>query len=301
MTRLIFLTFYGNERFELTGRSPPTRCRWCPAAPTTRVALADADADADSDPSPTVSYGDAGAVPGAPAATARVAGHDDRPDPGARRRSPRSIGLHQPAVPRARLPRPVARAVVPARARSTSRRRSSRASTLEVLAVILALVGIAHRVPLYRRGPRRAGPRPARRAARRRRARCSGNAYYYDEGIAPPRRRPGRARSPGSSTGSSTRRSSTARSTASASSSKAAARGLRQVQDGYVRRYALGIAFGAVALLLYVADLGGPVAIDRLPDPLGRSSACRSSARSSACSCRSGGPRSPRPSATRRR
>jgi len=32
---------------------------------------------------------------------------------------------------------------------------------------------------------------------------------------------------------------------------KAAARGLRHVQDGYVRRYALGIALGAAALLLY--------------------------------------------------
>jgi hypothetical protein len=35
------------------------------------------------------------------------------------------------------------------------------------------------------------------------------------------------------------------------------ARGLRHVQDGYVRRYALGIACGAGALLLYAVVWAG--------------------------------------------
>ncbi len=38
---------------------------------------------------------------------------------------------------------------------------------------------------------------------------------------------------------------------------KRAALGLRHVQDGLVRRYALGIAFGAVALLLYLVVRAG--------------------------------------------
>ena len=38
---------------------------------------------------------------------------------------------------------------------------------------------------------------------------------------------------------------------------KRAALGLRHVQDGLVRRYALGIAFGAAALLLYVVIRAG--------------------------------------------
>ena len=38
---------------------------------------------------------------------------------------------------------------------------------------------------------------------------------------------------------------------------KRAALGLRHVQDGLVRRYALGIALGAVALLLYLIIRAG--------------------------------------------
>ena len=126
MTRLIWLTFYGNARYEtaaLDGRrripvvsggsgeddAGDARRRSTPT-PTTY---------ADSDPSPTVSYGDPVADAGGPRA-ARVAADHDLPDHGARgaRRDRRA---HEPAVHEHRVARQVARVVVPRRARGAPR------------------------------------------------------------------------------------------------------------------------------------------------------------------------------------
>ena len=51
----------------------------------------------------------------------------------------------------------------------------------------------------------------------------------------------------------STTPGSTARSTASRPVARAGGGGLRRLQTGLVRNYALGIALGAVLLLLYIA------------------------------------------------
>ena len=76
------------------------------------------------------------------------------------------------------------------------------------------------------------------------------HAWYYDESITALRRRAGhqglRRPSPGS-----TATSSTARSTAWPRSSAPAAGGLRTVQSGFVRSYALGISAGVVVVLGY--------------------------------------------------
>ena len=248
MTRLIFLTFYGNERF------PPSRHRARAAAggggrrrrrrpwPTARRRRgrrggrprADQRSVADR-----VVRRPGARTPSTPRRPARVARHHDRARSWCSRPSPRSIGFInmpfdgldffdqwlEPSFPGVRGARAV---VVPAgcdargaggdlRARSASR----------------------SRYLLYRRGLARPRARPARRAARAAPPRCSGTPTTSTTG-SPVSSTARAARSPASSTASSTRRSSTARSTASASWCKAAARGLRHVQDGFVRRYALG-------------------------------------------------------------
>ena len=173
-------------------------------------------------------------------------------------RGPRRVGgLLEPAVHEHRVPRPLARAVFRGVPEVAARhllggvrpRRCSRSP--------IALVGIFLAYTLYRSGLEHADRRPARTRSSARSAACLGHAYYYDEGISAARRRPGPRGARAGSTAWSTRRSSTARSTASAGCSRALARGVQQLQDGLVRRYALGIALGTVALLLYVVIWAG--------------------------------------------
>jgi NADH-quinone oxidoreductase subunit L len=128
-------------------------------------------------------------------------------------------------------------------------------ATLEVLAVALALVGIFLAYGMYRRGL----DDPARDPLDERLGKVApvlGNAYYYDAGISRLVDGPLRAFArfldrvvdqriiDGSVDGIG-------------HLVKRAAAGLRHVQDGLVRRYALGIAFGAAALLLYVLVWAG--------------------------------------------
>ena len=222
MTRLIFLTFYGNERFgEPLSRGAAgglgrlrRRRRGRRRRPT------DADADADERPrlAPTVAYGEP--VRTAPHGRTR---RTSRPIDHGRSRSLvlavlAAVGrLPQPAVRRPRLPRPTGSSrcsagvddAAPVVVRRRARARGARGR-------VRARRPRASRYLLYRRGLRVAGRRPARREARRGRARCSGNAYYYDDGHRRLVGGPGARVRRRSSTGSSTRRSSTARSTASA-------------------------------------------------------------------------------------
>jgi NADH-quinone oxidoreductase subunit L len=244
MTRLIFMTFYGNER-------------WHPAEPEPVPVVAggadDADPDADSDPSPTVSYGDPVHPPQhvAPphespgtmtgpilvlAGLAAVIGFLNMP----------FHGLDffdqwlEPTFRRVRVEEPSS---------------FFQGATLEVLAVALALVGIFLAYGMYRRGL----DDPARDPLDERLGKVApvlGNAYYYDAGISRLVDGPLRAFArfldrvvdqriiDGSVDGIG-------------HLVKRAAAGLRHVQDGLVRRYALGIAFGAAALLLYVLVWAG--------------------------------------------
>jgi NADH-quinone oxidoreductase subunit L len=240
MTRLIFLTFYGNER-------------WDAHAPEPLPVVSGGSDDDDSDPSPTVSYGDPIAYPAhavAPhespgtmtgpilllAFLAAVIGFINMPFHGLDffdewlEPSFRGVEFHEPSS-------------------------FLQGATLEVVAVILALIGISIAYLLYRRGlddPER-DPLDQRLGAV---APVLGHAYYYDHGISRLVDGPLRAFArfldrvvdqkiiDGAVDGVGTL-------------IKAAARGLRHVQDGFVRRYALGIACGAAALLLYVLVWAG--------------------------------------------
>ena len=187
MTRLIFLTFYGNERFELPGRRPD-------ALPV----VSGGSDDASRSPPPTRTPTATPRPPWRTATPVQYPAHPQPPheSPGtmtrpilrARRRSPRRSG-HQHAVPRARLPRQVARAVV--RAASPSARpvvvppgRDARGPHGDPRARRHQL---AYRdVPA---GPRRADATRSNESSAASRP-VLGNAYYYDDGYRAARRRP---------------------------------------------------------------------------------------------------------------
>jgi NADH-quinone oxidoreductase subunit L len=128
-------------------------------------------------------------------------------------------------------------------------------ATLEVLAVILAVIGITTAYLIYRRGlgvPEH-DPLDERLGVA---GRVFGHAYYYDEGIAKLVGGPLRA------VADFLNRVVDAKLIDGTVDGvghlvKRAAFGLRHVQNGLVRRYALGIAFGAAGLLLYVVVWAG--------------------------------------------
>ena len=247
MTRLIFLTFYGNER-------------WQPVTPAEErdeegelAHAASAEDVADSDPSPTVSYG-----------TPVVALHNEHPP----HESPWIMVL--PILTLAGLAAVAGFINLPFKSlewfdewlepsfrRVPVAQPSSFAQglTLEVVSVVLALIGITIAYRLYRRGLARAAEEPldAKLGAI---APVLGHAYYFDESVSKFVGGPGRGFAnfldrvvdqkiiDGTVDGI-------------AGLVKRAALGLRHVQDGLVRRYALGIAFGAVALLLYLVVRAG--------------------------------------------
>ena len=122
-------------------------------------------------------------------------------------------------------------------------------ATLEILAVVLAMVGITLAYRMYRRGlssPERDPLNDNLGAV----APVLGHAYWYDEGIAKLVDGPLRGFARFLDRVVDTRIIDGAVDGVG-SAFKAMARALRHVQDGYVRRYALGVACGAAALLLY--------------------------------------------------
>ena len=245
MTRLILLTFYGNERWE-----PVTAAEEAAQGEVRQPLIEDL---ADSDPTPTVAYGAPVVAPHnehpphespwimvAPilslAALAAVAGFvnlpfkslewfDDWLEP-----SFRGVSLAEPSS-------------------------FVQGLALEVVSVVLALVGIAVGYRLYRRGLARAAAEPLD-ANLGIVAPILGNAYYYDAAVSRAVDGPGRGFASwldrvvdrkiidGTVDGLG-------------GLVKRAAIALRHVQDGLVRRYALGITFGAVALLLYLVVRAG--------------------------------------------
>jgi NADH-quinone oxidoreductase subunit L len=258
MTRLIFLTFYGNERWQsvpapalpvVSGGSDDTLVD----ASDEAERRGDADSELDSEPSPTVGYGEPIRYPEHPlpphespgtmtgpilalAALAALIGFINMPFDGLDffdewlEPSFRGMEFHEPSS-------------------------FLQGAALEVLAVILAVVGISIAYLLYRRGlddPDR-DPLNERLGAA---APVLGHAYYFDYGISRLVDGPIRAFArfldrvvdqkiiDGAVDGVG-------------KLVRAAARGLRHVQDGFVRRYALGIACGAAALLLYVLVWAG--------------------------------------------
>jgi NADH-quinone oxidoreductase subunit L len=245
MTRLIFLTFYGNERWQ-----PTTPAEEAAQGEIAHVEPADL---ADSDPTATVSYG-------APV----EALHSEHPP----HESPWIMVL--PILALAALAATAGFLNIPfkstewfsdwlepsfrgvADVEPTS---FVQGVTLEAVSVVLALIGIGIAYALYRKGLARAAEEPLD-AKLGPIAPVLGHAYYYDDTVSKLVAGPGRGFASfldrvvdqkiidGTVDGIG-------------GLVKRAALGLRHVQDGLVRRYALGIAFGAAALLLYVVIRAG--------------------------------------------
>jgi len=239
MTRLVFLTFFGNER-------------WHPEPGAADAPVAEIDTE-DSDPSPTVSYGDPVHLP-----------HEDR----APHESPWIMTL--PILALAGLAAVAGFVNMPLRGveyfddwlapsfrgiENAEPSSFAQGLALEIVSVLLAMIGIGLAYALYRHGLRRASEEPldVRLGAG---APVLGHAYYYDETIAKAVDGPGRGLASWLDRVVD-RRVIDGTVDGVGGLVKRGARALRHVQDGLVRRYALGIAFGVAALLLYVVMRAG--------------------------------------------
>jgi NADH-quinone oxidoreductase subunit L len=256
MTRLIRLTFYGNERFraEAPGLDPvgdalppdplPVVSGGSDDDAPTGVAVDDAS---DSDPSPTVAYGDPVPVPN---------GHPPHEAPGIMILPVMVLALLAAIGGLINLPfqsmewldkflEPSFRGVP-----TVSPDSFAEGFGLEMLTFAIALGGIFLAYSLYKRGLERADRDPLGQKLGRL-APILGNAYYYDHGITRLVGGPGRA------TASWLDRVVDTKIIDGAVNGvgglfKALSRGVQEIQDGHVRRYALGIALGTVGILLYI-------------------------------------------------
>jgi NADH-quinone oxidoreductase subunit L len=263
MTRLIFMTFYGNERFR---DAPSADAGALPVVAGGSdddlggaTAVADPDAESaeelealigyDPDFSPTVAYGE---PPRAP----RLHGHDPHESP---------MVMVVPIVALAvlsflggflNLPikglefldewlEPVFAGVSQPHPSSFDE-----GLALTGVAFFFAAIGIAIAYLLYRRGLRTPAedPLPEKLGPA---APLVGNAYYYDAGVS------AAVGGPGEASGRFLDRDVDQRVIDGAVNGtarlvRAAGDGLRRVQDGHVRRYALSIAIGAAAILLFL-------------------------------------------------
>ena len=246
MTRLIFLTFYGNERWQPT--TPAEEAAQGEIAHAEPADLADSDPIAD------------GVVRRRRSRHRTASTHrTSRPGSWSCRSScspcsPRSAGfLNMPFKSTEWFTdwlEPSFRGVADVEPTSFVQ-----GVTLEAVSVVLALIGIGIAYALYRKGLARAAEEPLD-AKLGPIAPVLGNAYYYDDTVSKLVDGPGRGFASfldrvvdqkiidGTVDGIG-------------GLVKRAALGLRHVQDGLVRRYALGIAFGAAALLLYVVIRAG--------------------------------------------
>jgi NADH-quinone oxidoreductase subunit L len=252
MTRLIRLTFYGNERFELAeavGDAPATDDESADAdpAPAPAAVAAAAVEDPDSDPSPTVAYGTPVTAP---------AGHAPHESP-AVMVFPVAV-LAVLAAVGGLMNLPFASMEWLDKWHETSFRGVPEVHPdtfigglgLELLTFAIALGGILFAYSLYRNGLER----PERDPLDERLGRLApvlGNAYYYDHGIARLVGGPGRAVAGWLDRVVDTK---VIDGTVNGVGSLVAllSRGVQQLQDGHVRRYALAITVGVGAMLLYV-------------------------------------------------
>jgi NADH-quinone oxidoreductase subunit L len=248
MTRLIFLTFYGNARYETlpvisggSGEAPDGDEHAAVAVDT------NAEADADSDPSPTVSYGDP--VP----APVGHAPHESPPVmlfPIVTLAFLAAIGgvMNLPFTNFEWLDKWLESSFrgVPDVHPDTF----IGGLGLEMLTFAIAACGILLAYTLYKKGLARADRDPLNEKLGAV-APVLGNAYYYDAGVSKLVGGPGRALAgwldrvvddkiiDGAVNGVG-------------SLFALVSRGVQQLQDGRVRRYALGISVGLGAALLYV-------------------------------------------------
>ena len=234
---------------------------------------------ADSDPSPTVSYGDAGRSRRT-ASTRRTS----RPGSWSCRSScspasPRSAGFINMPFNDLEFFDDWLEPSFRGRARGPPRRRSSRVRRSRCVSVILALIGIAIAYAPLPQGP---GATPSVIRSTRSSGRshpCSGNAYYYDDGRLPSRRRSlarlRRLPRPRGRPEDHRRR----RSTASASSSRRAASGSATSRTASCAGTRSG-SRSAPPPCCSTSSCGPGGDRGRLPDPVGDHRRARSSARS---------------------
>jgi NADH-quinone oxidoreductase subunit L len=119
-----------------------------------------------------------------------------------------------------------------------------------MLTFAVALCGIFLAYSLYKRGLERTDRDPLDEKLGGL-APVLGNAYYYDHGISRLVGGPGRATASWLDRVVDTKIIDGAVNGVG-SLFKLLSRGVQEIQDGHVRRYALGIALGTVAILLYV-------------------------------------------------
>src|SRR5690349_218398 len=250
MTRLIFLTFYGNERWDarplpelpvVSGGSDDVAVATTPVESPDESGLHEAFED--SDPSPTVAYGDPVHYPDHPAPPhespfimvlpigilaflAAIAGVLDLP--------------FQSLEFLSKWLAPVFRGVEQPEPSSFVQ-----GTTLEIVAVIFALCGLGLAYLLFRHGISRPEEDPVHEKLGPV-APVLGHAYYYDEGISK------LVDGPLRSFASFLDRVVDTKIIDGAVNGvgwlvKQLAAGLHYLQDGLVRRYAAAIAFGAVA------------------------------------------------------
>ena len=260
MTRLIFLTFYGNERFRVAGgpNGGPGAGVGHEALPVISggsddgVAVLDHDhtaptGDDDSDPSPTVAYGDPVPVPN---------GHPPHEAPGIMVLPVMVLALLAAIGGILNLPftsmewldkflEPSFRGVPAVKPDSFAQ-----GFGLEMLTFAIAACGIFFAYKLYKKGLEYADRDPLNEKLGVL-APILGNAYYYDHGISKLVGGPGRA------TASWLNRVVDAKIIDGAVNGvghffELLSRGVQEIQDGHVRRYAMGIALGTVGILLYV-------------------------------------------------
>jgi NADH-quinone oxidoreductase subunit L len=238
MTRLIFLTFYGNERFELDDAN---------GAHEHDEAVAAHVDDPDSDPSPTVSYGDPVPVP---------SGHAPHESPPVMVFPVVVLALLAAIGGLLNLPFTQFEWLDKWLESSFRGVPEVHPDTfldgfgLEMLTFAIALGGILLAYSLYRNGLKQRDRDPLRERLGPI-APILGNAYYYDAGVSKLVGGPGRATAGWLDRVVDTK---IIDGTVNGVGSLFAllSRGIQQLQDGRVRRYALGITIGMAAGLLYV-------------------------------------------------
>jgi NADH-quinone oxidoreductase subunit L len=254
MTRLIWLTFYGNERFRVAEGDPGVGHEALPVISggsdddvPPESAHDDGTANADSDPSPTVAYGDPVPTPD---------GHPPHEAPGIMLFPVLVLAFLAAFGGLLNLPfssmqwldkflEPSFRGVPEVQPDTFIG-----GFGLELLTFAFAAFAIFLAYTLYQKGLERADRDPLDQKLGGL-APVLGNAYYYDHGVSKLVGGPGKATASWLDRVVDTKIIDGAVNGVG-SVFKLLARGVQEIQDGHVRRYAAGIAIGTVGILLYV-------------------------------------------------
>jgi NADH-quinone oxidoreductase subunit L len=253
MTRLILLTFFGNARWGAS--DAPAAAAVSGGSDDDAAASEDVEAELGYDPDylPTVVYGE-------PPRTSRLHGHEPHESPGLMVLPILTLAVLSIIgglvnIPLRGLTRldswlePVFHGV------ASPTESFAGAAELSATAIVFGLVGIVVAFVFYRRGLRSPADDPLRGRLGVV-ADVVGHGDYYDEGISKAVDGPVRAAATFLDRDVDQRVIDGAVN-GTAHLVRRAAEGLRHAQDGLVRRYAIGIALGAAALLLFFLAYAG--------------------------------------------